>query len=276
MPLAISSRQRPPLPGGGPTALARAVPPEVINASSGPRFSDPGRGLPRTRSFQRRKPVRLWWLALAIAVTVNLGVVVGLAQVSHLHGQTVEPPLAVRSMHQVEPPPPPPPEEQREAREQQPEEAVPVALPSLDLPSASPTSSLTLPSLGSLDATFDLPLGIPAFTTVGAADGPPVAALGGGTGPAFDAPPELETSLDLQRYYPRAAKLRGVTGTTRVHLSIDLTGKVIDAQILESTPAGVFEEATLRMVRTFHFRPATRAGKPVAALRDIPIAWTIK
>lgn len=271
MALVISSRQRPPLPSGGPAALARAVPPEVLNASSDPsRF-----GLPRTRSFQRRKPVRLWWLALAIAVTVNLGVVVGLAQVSHLHVTPLSPPLAVRSMHQVDPPPPPPPEEQREASETPPEEEVAVALPSLDLPSVSQTSSLTLPSVGSLDATLSLPLGIPAFTTVGAGDGPPVVDGAGGP-PVFDSPAVLETALDLERYYPRAAKLRGITGSTKVHITIDSSGRVTEVQALESTPIGVFEEAALRMVRTFHFRPFQLSGKTVPGTYDTTIVWNFK
>ena len=70
------------------------------------------RMLPRTRTFQRRRHWTAWWAAAGIAVVVNLGLVLVLSQISHLHSPAPEAPQSVRTIRQVEPetPPPPPPE----------------------------------------------------------------------------------------------------------------------------------------------------------------------
>ena len=68
--------------------------------------------LPRTRTFQRRRPLTAWWIAVAIAVLTNLALIVVLSQISNLHQPLPAAPLTVRTLRQVEPetPPLPPPE----------------------------------------------------------------------------------------------------------------------------------------------------------------------
>ncbi len=233
--------------------------------------------LPRTRTFQRRRQWVAWWIAAGIAVVVNLGLVVLLSQISRLHAPAAEAPQVVRTIRQVEPdvePPPPP-----AARERPPElveEPVAVALPELELLAAPSPAALALPNLANPALTsFDLPLSVPDFVAFApATSGAGVAApvdLGD-----VDQTAELDVYFNLERYYPRAAKLRGVTGQSRVRLTIAATGAVTGVQVVSSTPDGVFEQATERLGYSLVFRPAKRDGRAVASTKDLIIDWTLK
>lgn len=231
--------------------------------------------LPRTRTFQRRRTGRGWWIAAGIAIVVNLALVVVLSQISHLHLPAPEAPQSVRTIRQVEPELPPPPPPQRETPPEPVDEPLAVALPTLDLPAAPSPDALALPDVPNLDATFDLPLAVPDFTTIA-----PVATTDAVTGPLIlgepDQPAELESTFDLERFFPRSARLRGIAGRTRMRIVIDASGKVTQVSVIESTPAGVFEQATERLGRSLPFRPAKQGGKPVASTKDLIIDWTLK
>jgi protein TonB len=231
--------------------------------------------LPRTRSFHRARPMRLWWLATGLALLVNLAVVVGLSQVSRLHPAVAEPPLAVRSLRrsEVETPPPPP------VVEPAPTFAAavagaPPAMPSLDLPALGPPDALTLPALGSLDADLVLPLVLPAFTASDAPAGQLASA--GSAPPEVDAPAQLIGGFDLDHFYPRSARMRGLAGSTRLRLAIAADGQVSGVEVLSSDPPGVFEQAAERLGRSLRHHPATRAGQPVASVLERTIVWQVR
>ncbi len=61
--------------------------------------------------------------------------------------------------------------------------------------------------------------------------------------------------------YPAAARERGVRGTVLVEFVIDVSGRVSSARVLESVPE--LDAAALDCVRSWRFKPALRAGKPV-------------
>jgi protein TonB len=231
--------------------------------------------LPRTRTFQRRRPLRAWWIAAVIALVVNVAVVIGLSQISHLHVPAPEAPLSVRTIRQVEPELPPPPPPQRETPPEPVEEPLAIALPTLDLPTAPSPEAITLPDVPNLDATIDLPLTVPDFTTI-AAVGTPDAVSGPLTFSEPDQPAEIESAFDLERFYPRSARLRGIEGRSRLRIVIDAGGTVTHVTVFEATPAGVFEQATERLGRSLRFRPAKQGGKPVASTKDLIIDWTLK
>ena len=231
--------------------------------------------LPRTRSFRRARPLRRWWLAAAIALAANLVVVVALAQISHLPHASLEAPLTVHNLRQLAPPAPPPPPEQPHDAEPPPGEPIALALPNLDLPAVAPATSLALPAFGNADA-LELPLSIPAFA-IGPAAAPPAPSAPTASGPpVFDTQAEREGTFDLDRHYPRSARLHGVTGTTRVRIRIAASGRVADVQVLESAPPGVFEDAALRLARSMRYRPATAAGVAVESVQDTNIEWRIR
>lgn len=234
--------------------------------------------LPRTRSLRRARPWRAWWLAVGLALGANLAVVLALSQVSRLAPAAPPPPLATRRLARLPEPPTPPPLPVAPAApaETLPTEAVPLALPSLDLPDSGPPGALALPALGRLDADLALPLVVPAFAPIGApGDGAPGPAMAGAL-PPIDTPAERLGGFDLERFYPRAARLRGLTGSTRVRLGIGADGAVTAVTVLASQPEGVFEAAAERLARSLRYRPALRAGAPVPSEVETVITWTLQ
>jgi protein TonB len=232
--------------------------------------------MPRSRSFERARPWRVWGAALAIACCANALVVVVLAHMSRLQALPAPEALVAHALRELPPPPPPPvPPSQEEPPPEQPQSppALAVTLPSLELARAPSDDRLALPDMGALDAPLALPMTMPDFTTSEAAgSGQPLLA----GPPAFDTPAEREGAFDLDRFYPRIARVRLITGTTRVRISISASGLVEQVQVLESTPHEVFDEAAVRLVKTLRYRPALAANHPVASVQDTLISWTIK
>jgi protein TonB len=218
--------------------------------------------------------MRAWWIAAIIAFVTNVGVVIVLSQISNLHVPLPEAPPTVRTIRQVEPESLPPPSP-REAPPEPMTEPLAIALPTLDLPTTPNPDALALPDIPNLDATFDLPLTVPGFTTIAATttpgDDPGSLTLG-----EPDQPAELQGAFDLERFYPRAARLRGVQGRSRLRLTINEKGVVTNVAVFEATPAGVFDRATEELGRNLSFTPARREGKPVPSTKDLIIDWTLK
>ncbi len=63
--------------------------------------------------------------------------------------------------------------------------------------------------------------------------------------------------------YPKSAMKKRIKGYVVVNLLIAKDGSVEMAQILESNPAGVFDNSALSGVRSWRFAPAKYKGKPV-------------
>lgn len=81
----------------------------------------------------------------------------------------------------------------------------------------------------------------------------------------------------LQRSYPPLLRDIGATGRTVVQLIIGRDGRVEpgSARVLESTDRA-FNDAAIRAVEQFRFRPATVRGRRVAVLVTIPIEWRVE
>ncbi|EGB14629.1 TonB family protein [Pseudodesulfovibrio mercurii] len=145
------------------------------------------------------------------------------------------------------------------------------------LPSAprTPAAPLTLPAL---QGPSDMPL--PALEgepeslglSMNAPEGPGAVPAGPGD-PVFDQPPRVLTRLDP--YYPASARRTGTQGHVLVRALVDEYGRVTETEVVESEPAGVFDEAALKAVRGWTFAPARRRGEPVAVRIDIPIRFRL-
>lgn len=78
--------------------------------------------------------------------------------------------------------------------------------------------------------------------------------------PAPEPPPlpsvfrDVKPVKKVKPVYPPEAEAQHIQGRVKVRLSVALDGTVTDAQILESEPAGVFEEAVLAAVRQYKFK----------------------
>ncbi|MCA3276322.1 MAG: energy transducer TonB [Roseomonas sp.] len=78
-------------------------------------------------------------------------------------------------------------------------------------------------------------------------------------------PPEaVDAARNRRPNYPEASRRRGEQGVVRVELLVDPNGRVADVRILESSGFGTLDAAAVQAVRDWRFRPAQRAGVPVA------------
>jgi len=79
----------------------------------------------------------------------------------------------------------------------------------------------------------------------------------------LDAPP-----VPVQRNsppFPYRARQRNVSGSVTVKLRVEKDGSVGSVEILEAVPRGYFEDAVLRTVPGWRFRPGRIAGRAVAS-----------
>ena len=63
--------------------------------------------------------------------------------------------------------------------------------------------------------------------------------------------------------YPKQARAKGIEGYVTLSMLIGTGGDVERVKILEAQPAGVFDEAAVRAVKTWRFDPAMYQGQPV-------------
>jgi protein TonB len=63
--------------------------------------------------------------------------------------------------------------------------------------------------------------------------------------------------------YPAVAQRRGIEGFVTVRLRIDAQGRVADAVVVASEPAGTFDQSALQTVRRYRFSPARRGGEAI-------------
>jgi protein TonB len=230
--------------------------------------------LPRTRTLRRGSSLRRWWIAIGVAMAVNLGLIVILAEASRLQAHAAPTPPITRPISRSALPPPPP-QTTNAALAPSAATLVPVALPPLELPMAA-TPEPALPDAARLLDGLALPLVVPPFAGRESSSGADLAATSEAPGPTWDEPAQLEGAFDLDRFYPRSAKRTGTTGTTRISLDISASGEVTGVRVLASEPTGVFEHAAEQMARTLRFRPATEAGRPVASIYETSIQWTLR
>jgi len=89
--------------------------------------------------------------------------------------------------------------------------------------------------------------------------------------PAPAAPVQVTADkLKRTRYvapeYPRQALAKDLRGEVRLKYTIDAEGRVKDAAVTASNPAGVFDEVALAAVRRWRFKPFEVDGQPVEAV----------
>jgi len=83
---------------------------------------------------------------------------------------------------------------------------------------------------------------------------------GGGTGTN---PATARQMLPLR--YPPNARRQGIEGYVIVAFTVTANGTVIDAHVVESHPARVFDKAALKAIYGWRFRPARKTGTPVSS-----------
>lgn len=177
-----------------------------------------------------------------------------------------QPPAPVERKIQPKPvvkQPPPKPKKTVEAKKT-PVETVPVAT---SVPQEHPQESLSPANT--------------ATASAGASSANPVrgeGARGGGGGiyavGQLDGP--LSTLAKAPPVYPPAAKRRNIEGWIKVKFVVDEQGQVDKVSVLAAEPEGVFDQAVLRCISGWRFKPGTKGGIAVKALVEQTITFKLE
>lgn len=84
-----------------------------------------------------------------------------------------------------------------------------------------------------------------------------------------DTPPKVVRQMPVS--YPVQAKRNGITGRVTVRCLIGVNGKAAKLEVIESEPAGVFDDSALSTLKYWQFRPGIKEGKLVATWVKIPL-----
>jgi len=184
------------------------------------------------------------------------------------------PPEPAPEQKPPEPEPPPPPQPPKETRK--PERA----------PKAEPPAAQDEPAEAPLDALPDLGLDLSGTSSAAASGG---MAVRQGTGPKGSTvrktlqparrideckePIGKAKALDLPRpAHTPAALSAGIFGKVRVRFTVDPSGKVASAEVLEGLGYGL-DEAALAAIRAARFEPALHCGKAVSSTLTVSVRF---
>ena len=146
-------------------------------------------------------------------------------------------------------------------------------LPRLELPALASGTPIPMPDLPVLDLARPVDFIAPAagLPSGSAGDLAPVA----DASDVVDDPPVLINGFDLERFYPRTARLRGAEGSSTLRLELSADGRVTACTVIASDPPGVFENAAVALGRSLRFTPARVRGAPVPCAINQTIAWRL-
>lgn len=76
--------------------------------------------------------------------------------------------------------------------------------------------------------------------------------------------------------YPPAAKRRNIEGWIKVTFLVDEQGQVDRVSVLDAEPEGVFDQAVLRCISSWRFKPGTKGGIAVKAVVEQTITFKLE
>ena len=85
----------------------------------------------------------------------------------------------------------------------------------------------------------------------------------------------LTTLVRIPPVYPLGAKNRGVEGWVRVRFIVNEDGSVSDIEVTESKPRRIFDDAVLRSVAGWRFKPGTVGGVPVKIWAETVVRFNL-
>jgi protein TonB len=83
-----------------------------------------------------------------------------------------------------------------------------------------------------------------------------------------------ERLVFIKPEYPQEARDRKEEGKVVLEIIVDREGAVADAKVLKSNPT--FDEAALKAVRLWKYKPATKDGRPVKVYLTVIVDFTLK
>ena len=147
------------------------------------------------------------------------------------------------------------------------EVVVPDAPPDIGVPPEAPVREVEAAD----DAGAVETIGITDFNPFAPPDLPPAGPARPESFVAYDSPPVLVHAEEAE--YPDLARAAGAEGTVTVLVTIDVTGRVIEAAVSRSNTVPALEAAALAAARRFLFEPAKQRDVPVSCQIEIPFAF---
>jgi periplasmic protein TonB len=80
---------------------------------------------------------------------------------------------------------------------------------------------------------------------------------------------------DVADYYPEQARREGQEGRPQVKLCIGANGKLISAEVANSSGFPLLDEAAIKMAKNMRFKAATSEGKPVESCSTLPVKFEL-
>lgn len=79
-----------------------------------------------------------------------------------------------------------------------------------------------------------------------------------------------------QPFYPYRAKRRKIEGEVILHIVITAQGRVSEVKVVSAKPAGYFEDAAVKAVKKWKFKPGQVDGENVAVKREQTIKFSLQ
>ena len=89
-----------------------------------------------------------------------------------------------------------------------------------------------------------------------------------------DQPPRVLRAVPPQ--YPFAAKRNNIEGRVVLRFVVDAQGDAQEPEVSEADPPGVFDDAAIKAVLRYKFKPAVKDGENVDCIVKLPISFTIR
>jgi TonB family protein len=94
--------------------------------------------------------------------------------------------------------------------------------------------------------------------------------------PETDRPARLLYVPWSELSFPPEAEAQRLSGKVFILLEYNENGEVVSTTVQSSNPAGIFDDAALRMARSIRVRPASKGGIPVAGRVVLPVLFEWK
>lgn len=89
-----------------------------------------------------------------------------------------------------------------------------------------------------------------------------------------DQPPVA--TRQVKPLYPFLARRNNIEGKVVIRFIVDVNGDVLEPEVTESEPEGVFDEAAIDAILKYKFRPAQKDGKAVDCIVNAPMKFTVR
>lgn len=209
---------------------------------------------------------RVLWLALGIAVTLHVSVVLFVA-LPELTPPVVPERRTAPTITQTDIPPPPPRERPVQQDHKPPERMLPVPDPDPERPE---------PIRERVHEEIDLapPIDLP-YVVGDPQPPPPITPFELSTAEII--PPELVPASKIEPHFPELARVARFSGRVTLRAIIDANGSVVEIEVLGCDRPGFgFEDAAIDAVVQWRYRPAMLRGRPVPVYLVVQVSFTLR